>query len=299
MRDYAKVAPTFWTGDTGKAIRALGRDEQVVALYLLTCPSSNALGLYYLPVPTMCHETGCPIKGASKALRRVCEAGFASYDDRTEHVFVYRMAEYQIGQTLEANDKRVPWIKKELQAFKNTPFFNDFVERYKDAFHLSELEGLGRAFEAPSKPRAGAVTGTGDREGTRAVAGEHTPPTPSRRGRAVEPEAFAAFWSAYPKPTGKGKALEAWTKNVGDGDAEKIMSALEWQRASRDWTKDGGQFIPLPVTYLNQRRWEDRPQQHIGPAGMPLSELGEAGQRQAAIGKEWLADHERKEKALA
>ena len=26
---------------------------------------------------------------------------------------------------------------------------------------------------------------------------------------------------------------------------------------STDWTKDNGQFIPYPTTYLNQRRWED------------------------------------------
>jgi hypothetical protein len=165
MRDYAKVAPQFWTGETGKAIRALGRDEQVIALYLLTCPSSNALGLYYLPIPTMCHETGCPIKGASKALLRVCEAGFASYDAETEHVFVHRMAEYQIGAALLPADKRIPWIKKELQAYKNTPYFNVFVERYKEAFHLHELDGLGRGIEAPSKPvvraGAGAVAGAG------------------------------------------------------------------------------------------------------------------------------------------
>jgi hypothetical protein len=50
MRDYAKVAPTFWNGETGKKIRELGRDAQVVALYLITCPSSNWIGLYYLPL---------------------------------------------------------------------------------------------------------------------------------------------------------------------------------------------------------------------------------------------------------
>jgi hypothetical protein len=26
---------------------------------------------------------------------------------------------------------------------------------------------------------------------------------------------------------------------------------------SQQWTKDGGQFIPMPATWLNGRRWED------------------------------------------
>lgn len=28
MRDYGRVAPTFWTGETGKKIRKLGRDAR-------------------------------------------------------------------------------------------------------------------------------------------------------------------------------------------------------------------------------------------------------------------------------
>jgi hypothetical protein len=28
---------------------------------------------------------------------------------------------------------------------------------------------------------------------------------------------------------------------------------------SAEWTKDGGQFIPHPATWLNQKRWEDEP----------------------------------------
>jgi hypothetical protein len=43
MRDYAKVAPTFWTGEIGKKIRFLGRDIQVVALFLIICPGSSGL----------------------------------------------------------------------------------------------------------------------------------------------------------------------------------------------------------------------------------------------------------------
>lgn len=36
-----------------------------------------------------------------------------------------------------------------------------------------------------------------------------------------------------------------------------MAAALERQKRSRDWTKEGGQFVPYPATWLNQRRWED------------------------------------------
>ena len=78
---------------------------------------------------------------------------------------------------------------------------------------------------------------------------------------AVGPVEFAAFWSAYPRKTGKGAALRIWVKMRPPLDA--VITALDWQRQSADWTKDGGQFIPHPSTYLNERRWEDEPRQAV------------------------------------
>lgn len=37
------------------------------------------------------------------------------------------------------------------------------------------------------------------------------------------------------------------------------MQSLEVQVNSKQWTKDNGQFIPHPSTWLNQSRWEDEP----------------------------------------
>jgi hypothetical protein len=72
---------------------------------------------------------------------------------------------------------------------------------------------------------------------------------------------FARFWEAYPKKVGKGDAERAWKKVAKPSEAlDGILEALRWQRMSRQWMKDGGQYIPNPATYLNQRRWEDEPE---------------------------------------
>ncbi|MDD5010439.1 MAG: hypothetical protein PHC68_18815 [Syntrophorhabdaceae bacterium] len=69
---------------------------------------------------------------------------------------------------------------------------------------------------------------------------------------------FDAFWTAYPKKVGKGDAEKSWKKiKPGMELVEKMLSALSWQRRQDQWTKDGGQFIPHPSTWLNQKRWED------------------------------------------
>jgi hypothetical protein len=75
----------------------------------------------------------------------------------------------------------------------------------------------------------------------------------------VSPE-FEAFWDAYPRHVGKAKARAAWEKIAPDAaTVQRIVSALGWQRTQPAWTKDGGEFVPHPTTWLNGRRWEDEP----------------------------------------
>ena len=40
-------------------------------------------------------------------------------------------------------------------------------------------------------------------------------------------------------------------------DLPKVLKALKEQVKSEQWTKNAGQFIPLPSTWLNGARWED------------------------------------------
>lgn len=78
-----------------------------------------------------------------------------------------------------------------------------------------------------------------------------------REGEWLE-KSFGQFWSAYPKKTSKQQAFKAWDKLKPDEDLlSRILASLERQKKSVQWTKDGGQYIPYPATWLNGRRWED------------------------------------------
>jgi hypothetical protein len=81
---------------------------------------------------------------------------------------------------------------------------------------------------------------------------------------------FDEFWKLYPKKVGKGAAEKIWNKISAPTESlVKIKMALEWQKKSEQWNKDSGQFIPLPATYLNQRRWEDEPQTKLADTSNP------------------------------
>ncbi len=72
------------------------------------------------------------------------------------------------------------------------------------------------------------------------------------------PDGFDEVYQEYPKKVGKPAALRAWkSAKVKPDEVEAILKDIAERKESLDWLKDGGQFIPHPATYLNQRRWED------------------------------------------
>jgi len=73
-----------------------------------------------------------------------------------------------------------------------------------------------------------------------------------------QPDGFESFWSAYPKKVGKPAAIKAFRSAKINGHLPDVLADIEDKAGSEAWTKAGGQFVPNPATYLNQRRWEDQ-----------------------------------------
>lgn len=141
MRDYAKVGPQFWIGKTGKMLRKAGVDSQLVGIYLVTSPHANMLGLYYLAQETIAHETGLGIKRAQAALKACIAAGFCSYDEDTEMVWVHEMAFYQIADKLLITDKRSKGVQNEYNGLPENPFLARFFHKYAESFGMTCLRG--------------------------------------------------------------------------------------------------------------------------------------------------------------
>lgn len=92
---------------------------------------------------------------------------------------------------------------------------------------------------------------------------------------------FNRFWAAYPRHVGKQVAVKAFEKIHPDEETMTAMlTAIEWQKNTRQWRENGGQFIPHPSTWLNQRRWEDeRPvqMQSVSRVSNPFADMLAAG----------------------
>ena len=66
---------------------------------------------------------------------------------------------------------------------------------------------------------------------------------------------FDEFWSAYPKKTGRKPSLTKWIARDLDSIATKIISNVQARVASGEWSNL--QYVPNPLTYINQDRWDD------------------------------------------
>lgn len=67
---------------------------------------------------------------------------------------------------------------------------------------------------------------------------------------------FENFWQEYPKKVGKKKACERFLK-LKKNVLPMILEALKKQKFSSSWQENGGQFVPYPLTWLCDERWED------------------------------------------
>jgi hypothetical protein len=88
------------------------------------------------------------------------------------------------------------------------------------------------------------------------------PPTPSEPiglplAALPDPQIpFSAFWTCYPRRTGKDAARRKWDR-LSRADRVAILAAVPAHVAH--WRREGTEprFIPHPATWLSQGRWKD------------------------------------------
>lgn len=123
--------------------------------------------------------------------------------------------------------------------------------------------GAARAKQV-AKQVAKQDSGNGKQEGGKSKPDTDTDTDTKRKtpaaGAAERDPAFVEFWSTYPRKVGKAAAAKAFAKAIGpDTSRQTILDGLA--AAVRGWERHGTEtkFIPHPVTWLNQGRWEDQP----------------------------------------
>lgn len=158
------------------------------------------------------------------------------------------------GASIQKEEDKL-WLKNHIEVQGNndmTPKNNIYKPFYDAVSRNSKyFAGLADILKELPSPLQGASKALG-----REYSNSNSNSNSGSKSKSEEyNEEFLEFWDKYPRKTGKGKAWESWlrVKPV----LEDCLATLEWQTKSHDWIKDNGSYIPMPTTWLNQRRWED------------------------------------------
>jgi len=86
--------------------------------------------------------------------------------------------------------------------------------------------------------------------------------TSEKRSRAREgngsDEGFKTFWDLYPKKVGQPACRRWWQDNRPDAElSAKIYQSIEQHKAWPDWIRKQGRYIPNPIRFLMEGRWQD------------------------------------------
>lgn len=69
-------------------------------------------------------------------------------------------------------------------------------------------------------------------------------------------DGFVEFWKAWPsgeRKVAKSKCFAVWQRKKLDSSLGEILAHVEAMKASDSW-KNG--YVPMPMTYLNESRWD-------------------------------------------
>ena len=147
---------------------------------------------------------------------------------------------------------------------------------------IDRLTKPSKTGSADATGSAGAADGSHGRAETGSTGATQTVIDPSLtvKGKAervkrepAELPGFEKFWEIWPRSTrkqAKGKCLETWKKARAECLADEVLAHVKALAASDEWRRDGGRYVPAPLVYLNQRRWEGAD----GGGDAPVSALG-------------------------
>lgn len=168
-----------------------------------------------------------------------------------------------IGRLLEARERYKQMTNERVKRFREkqaqqrgnacetryTSVGNADETRYKRVSNADETPGNALTKPNLTKPVDTSVCSD---------AGTHEPPAatqPTEKPKRNQyPADFEAFWKAYPprRRSEKPDAFNAWGKTIRTYTVAQIMASLEAMKRSPDWTKDGGEYVPMPGRWLRR-----------------------------------------------
>ncbi len=288
---YRKVRPRWWAD---VSTQRLTTAQKLVALYCLTGPQSNGIGLYRLSPAQAAEDLGEDFaEGFTEAFTEACRIHGWRFD-RVARVL-------WIPSWVTENPPQSPNVVKswhgQLDQVPDCSLKHEAIQALAETlkgFGQAFAQAFGKAFtEDPPKvlpnqeqeqdqeqersKHTSSRTNGHHANGHALAASDAARVSLPLKARPQKTEAvvsepiagppddgFAAFWARYPRKVAQAAARKSWgALKPSPALAARILAGLEAWCQSRTWL-DAMQdperrHIPHAATWLNQRRWEEGP----------------------------------------
>jgi hypothetical protein len=284
MRAYHKINPAIWRDEK---VRAFTDDGQLAWIYMLTHPTLNALGVLPVTIEGLAAERRWTPARFRKAIATAIAQDMLELDEAAGYIGFRNWLKHNepegpnavsawlkaLEEIPECPAKHRLIVRCRAYLEQKAPTWKDREKSVKpevwDAFtvdpspHHSQ-EPSPHPSPHPSQDGSCTRAGTSASASATATTTALPPYSPPKGGRPSATPGFDQFWDSYPKKRGHDDALTVWRHGQSKAGhpippVEIVLAALERAKASDDWAKDHGQYIPNPATWLRQGRWQDEP----------------------------------------
>lgn len=236
---YRPVDERFWRDDK---VRALDPKAKLLFVYFITNPSAHYSGVYYIPLPTICFETGLSDGDVRKGIDTLSIGYMIAYEYPTNEVFVSNMAKFQT-----MNEKQKKGIDAHLyKSVQSHRLIKKFCDKYAD---------FGIPYRYPIVPTETETDIETEIE-------THTETlSPEKSGKRVTySEEFEKAWAEYEHKGSKGAAWTVWkTLTKEEHQAATVgISIYKTLTPEKQYRKDFER-------YLKARTWEDKQEEKPAP----------------------------------
>ena len=177
---------------------------------------------------------------------------------------------YMTEKPLQAN---IEWLAKRTRLDTDIVEFvvKDYFELREDGYHNNRCDEEIAKYQAQvstnkelaKRPRTRINTGPAPKNGSaksnvsESNSESETKGSPNQDPRTISISSFDDFWTAWPpskRKVGKSTCEAKWIKHNLKAIAPRIIAHVNASKQTEQWTSG---FEPAPLTYLNQKRWED------------------------------------------
>ena len=236
MATYRTVNLSFWTDS--KVEDDFTPEDKYFFLYLLTNPHTNLCGCYECSAKQMARETGYNEDTVKRLLARMERVhNVILYDEQTKEVLVLNWGKYNWCNS----PKTKAGAEKVADHIKSEPFKEMVLKAITDTLSIPYPYPMDTSVTVLYRENSISNSNTASKEDSSVVVETY----------------FDTFWREYPNKKNKGTARKAFEKAMKKTTFDTIMNAVRVQKQSRQWLKNGGEFIPYPSSWLNAEGWEN------------------------------------------